>query len=201
MQDAPFGRCWANSSYYKFSCLSFLCVRFHFTTNPFDSFANTLSAGVDSLHKKFVQLADAIAKVINPWAEKGQAIIGETVPLSPEQIAAAEERKADGGIFTSPTHALIGEAGAEAVIPFSPGKRNRGLELLSKIAGNFIDVSAAQALPMGGASTNNTITSDTRVNVGTVNITAADGTDAAGQFMNGIEQRAQRWTAAANVAY
>ena len=33
MQDAPFGKCWANSSYYKFSCLSFLCVRFHFTTN------------------------------------------------------------------------------------------------------------------------------------------------------------------------
>jgi hypothetical protein len=96
---------------------------------------------------------------------------------------------------------LIGEAGAEAVIPFSPGKRNRGLELLSKIAGNLMpNISAAQALPMGGASTNN-ITTDTRVNVGTVNISAADGTDAAAQFMNGVEQRAQMWTAAANVAY
>ena len=29
----------------------------------------------------------------------------------------------------------------------------------------------------------------------------ADGTDAAAQFMDGIESRAQRWTAAANVAY
>ena len=110
------------------------------------------------------------------------------------------ELKADGGIFTSPTHALIGEAGAEAVIPFSPGKRNRGLELLSKIARNFIDVSAANALPMGGASTVNN-TTDTRVTVGTVNISAADGTDAANQFMMGVETRAQMWTAAANVAY
>lgn len=110
------------------------------------------------------------------------------------------EAQANGGIFTSPVNALIGEAGAEAVIPFSPGKRNRGLELLSKIAGNFIDVSAAQALPMGGASTVNNNT-DTRVNVGVVNISAADGTDAANQFMSGVEQRAQMWTAAANVAY
>ena len=53
---------------------------------------------------------------------------------------------------------------------------------------------------MGGASTVNN-TTDTRVTVGTVNISAADGTDAANQFMGGIEQRAQMWTAAANVAY
>ena len=108
---------------------------------------------------------------------------------------------ADGGIFTSPTRALIGEAGAEAVIPFSAGKRNRGLELLSKIAGNLMpNISAANALPMGGASTVNN-TTDTRVTVGTVNISAADGTDAANQFMTGVETRAQMWTAAANVAY
>ena len=73
--------------------------------------------------------------------------------------------------------------------------------MLSKIAGNFVDVSAANALPMGGAGTINNNTTDTRVTVGTVNISAADGTDAAAQFMGGIEQRAQMWTAAANVAY
>jgi phage-related protein len=112
-----------------------------------------------------------------------------------------ETPEADGGIFTRPTNALIGEAGAEAVIPFSPGKRNRGLELLSKIAGNLMpNISAANALPMGGASTVNN-TTDTRVTVGTVNIRAADGTDAANQFMTGVETRAQMWTAAANVAY
>ena len=130
-------------------------------------------------------------------ATRGAAITGDTQSMSVDP----EKQDADGGIFTSPTHALIGEAGAEAVIPFSPGKRNRGLELLSKIAGNLMpNISAANALPMGGAATNN-ITTDTRVNVGTVNINAADGTDAANQFMNGIETRAERWTAAANVAY
>ena len=150
----------------------------------------------------FLRVAKAAEKIIAPYAAKGQAIIGDVTPLTPEQIADAEERgKADGGIFTNPTRALIGEAGAEAVIPFSPGKRNRGLELLSKIAGNLMpNISASQALPMGGATTNN-ITTDTRVNVGNVTINAADGTDAANQFMNGIESRASAWTAAANVAY
>jgi hypothetical protein len=62
-------------------------------------------------------------------------------------------------------------------------------------------IQAAQALPMGGATTNNNINSDTRVTVGTVNISAADGTDAANQFMTGVETRAAMWTAAANVAY
>ena len=128
-------------------------------------------------------------------AARGASMTGNGQSMSYESI------EADGGIFTSPTHALLGEAGAEAIIPFSPGKRNRGLELLSKIAGNLMpNISAANALPMGGASTNN-ITTDTRVNVGTVNINAQDGTDAANQFMNGIETRAERWTAAANVAY
>ena len=110
------------------------------------------------------------------------------------------EKHANGGIFTSPHMGLVAEAGAEAIIPLSSGKRGRALDLLSRIAGNFMDISAANALPMGGASTVNN-TTDTRVTVGTVNISAADGTDAAAQFMDGIESRAQRWTAAANVAY
>jgi hypothetical protein len=110
------------------------------------------------------------------------------------------EKHAEGGIFTSPHMGLVAEAGAEAVIPLSAGKKGRALDLLSRIAGNFMDISAAQALPMGGASTVNN-TTDTRVNVGTVNISAQDGTDAANQFMTGIETRAARWTAAANVAY
>ena len=160
-----------------------------------------LNGFFDFVEQGFLRISKAAEKIIAPYAEKGQAIIGQTTPISAEQVAAAEEKAgADGGIFTRPTNMLIGEAGAEAVIPFSAGKRNRGIELLSKIAGNFIDVSASQALPMGGASTINN-TTDTRVTVGTVNISAADGTDAAAQFMGGIEQRAQMWTAAANVAY
>lgn len=124
----------------------------------------------------------------------------------------SEAAHAEGGIFNTPHVGLVAENGPEAIIPLSAGKQNRGFELLSKIAGNFLpnnnplpkfempEIQAAQALPMGGASTVNN-TTDTRVTVGTVNISAADGTDAANQFMGGIEQRAQMWTAAANVAY
>ena len=168
-----------------------------------DLLVDTLSSGIDFLTDKFVAFGKTIENALQPWAAKGQAITGNPQSMNVSDYVDDQGnpvQRADGGIFTSPTHALIGEAGAEAVIPFSEGKRNRGLELLSKIAGNFIDVSAAQALPMGGASTNN-ITTDTRVNVGTVNISAADGTDAANQFMNGIESRASAWTAAANAAY
>ena len=178
-----------------------LISAFETVKGGWESLKSTISSGIDFLIEKFVAFGKAIENALNPWAAKGQAIIGQTTPLSPEQTASAEEHKADGGIFTSPTNALIGEAGSEAVIPFSPGKRNRGIELLSKIAGNLMpNISASQALPMGGATTNN-ITTDTRVNVGTVNISAADGTDAANQFMSGIESRASAWTAAANVAY
>lgn len=118
-----------------------------------------------------------------------------------------EAAHAEGGIFNTPHVGLVAEDGPEAIIPLSTGKKNRGLELLSQIAGNLMPpsfempkIQAAQSLPMGGASTVNN-TTDTRVNVGSVTINAADGTDAANQFMTGIETRAQRWTAAANVAY
>lgn len=159
---------------------------------------NDLKANFAELYSWVKPIFDFISAGIDSAkaaANRGAAITGNGQSMNYENI------EADGGIFTSPTHALIGEAGAEAVIPFSEGKRNRGLELLSKIAGNFIDVSAVNALPMGGASTVNNNTTDTRVTVGTVNISAADGTDAAAQFMGGIEQRAQMWTAAANIAY
>ena len=143
---------------------------------------------------------------VNSAIDRGSQITGDTTSMNTDG-----RMDSNGGIFTSPTKTLVGEAGAEAIIPFSPGKKNRGLELLSKIAGNFMDsannampvfnIPAAQALPMGGASTVNNNNVDTRVTVGTVNISAENGTDAANQFMSGIETRAQSWTAAANVAY
>lgn len=190
----------------------------------FENIKNWCAETIDYMIKKWEQIKKTVPDVINMWkelfagffdwlkekfdwffnaAEKGAKITGnaKTMDYSNENgVDEIPSTQSNGGIFTSPTNALIGEAGGEAVIPFSPGKKNRGLELLSKIAGNFMDISAAQALPMGGATTNN-ITTDTRVNVGTVNISAADGTDAANQFMSGIESRASAWTAAANVAY
>lgn len=184
-------------------------------TDAFDAIGQTIDIFVniaksilgsffDWVSSGFSKIGQAMGAFLEKYASQGRALTGGAVAFSAEQVDAASQAegagRADGGIFTSPTHALLGEAGAEAIIPFSPGKKNRGLELLSKIAGNFMDVSASQALPMGGATTNN-ITTDTRVNVGSVTINAADGTDAANQFMTGIETRASAWTAAANAAY
>lgn len=166
-----------------------------------DNFIDMIKSAFESffgwIGEKFDWLGNKISSVLNGAAAKGSAI---TAGAGASMDTSGFEPESNGGIINSPTRALVGEAGSEAIIPLSAGKRNRGLELLSKIAGNFIDVSAAQALPMGGASTVNN-TTDTRVSVGTVNISAADGTDAANQFMNGIESRASAWTAAANAAY
>ena len=174
---------------------------FSLIKGAWDLLTDALQSGLDFLTDKFIAFGKVIADALSPLAQKGQLLTGNAPTGDTGAALDKYGMEADGGIFFKPTKAIIGEAGAEAVIPFSPGKRNRGLELLSKIAGNLMpNISAANALPMGGASTNN-ITTDTRVTVGTVNISAADGTDAANQFMGGIEQRAQMWTAAANVAY
>ena len=170
----------------------------NFCIETWDDIVKSIQDHVQKLVRVITALKNAFTFMKNA-ADEGAAKIGNVKTMDTSQFE--ETDQADGGIFTSPTHALIGEAGSEAVIPFSPGKKNRGLELLSKIAGNLMpNISASQALPMGGATTVNN-TTDTRVNVGTVNISAADGTDAANQFMSGIESRASAWTAAANVAY
>ena len=41
---------------------------------------------------------------------------------------------AEGGFVNSPTQALIGEAGAEVVIPLSSSKRSRAIDLFNKTA-------------------------------------------------------------------
>ena len=211
-------------------------------TNKWEELTASFSSGIDRIKSWFSSLGEVIQNAFGnalDWAkEKWDNTIGKLEFPSFSGGNSGGDTKggkfADGGIFTKPTRALIGESGAEAVIPFSPGKRNRGLELIGKIAGNFMDsaknvmpninippienvlpdinmppienamptinISPAQALPMGGASTVNN-TTDTRVTVGTVNINAEDGTDAANQFMSGVESRAQMWTAAANAAY
>ena len=175
---------------------------FNIIKEAWEDLKQSFSSGIDSIKSWFSSLGDVIKNAFGSaldWAkEKWNNTIGSLKMPS----FGGEETKAhaDGGIFNSPHMGIVAEDGAEAIIPLSAGKKNRALDLLGKIAGNFVDISAAQALPMGGASTVNN-TTDTRVNVGTVNINAADGTDAANQFMTGIETRAARWTAAANVAY
>ena len=171
---------------------------FKIVGDAWDKLKDLFLEGIGILTSKFNELGSAIEAALEKRAAQGRALTGNSSSMSYDENGIPS---ANGGIFDSPTHTLVGEAGAEAIIPFSAGKRNRGLALLSKIAGNLMpNINASQALPMGGATTVNN-TTDTRVNVGTVNISAADGTDAANQFMSGIESRASAWTAAANVAY
>lgn len=46
--------------------------------------------------------------------------------------AGGESAKANGGFVNSPIHALIGEAGPEVIIPLSPSRRNRAMDLLQR---------------------------------------------------------------------
>ena len=48
-----------------------------------------------------------------------------------------EAAHAEGGIFTTPHVGLVAEKGTEAIIPMSPGKRNRAYDLLSSVASAF----------------------------------------------------------------
>ena len=175
-----------------------LCIRN--LDESWDTISKNFMGRVDQIKSKISDLVDIIANGFTSALDSVKAAWDNTIgQLSfPSFGGGKTDAHANGGIFNSPHMGLVAEAGAEAIIPLSASKRGRALDILGSIAGNF--VSASQALPMGGASTVNN-TTDTRVTVGTVNISAADGTDAAAQFMGGIEQRAQMWTAAANVAY
>lgn len=161
-----------------------------------------MAQGFEDHFQKLVRVINAIKdafNALNDSAERGSKLTAGSEAYKTDAPTSYEDYKleADGDILTRPTNILAGEAGPEAIIPLSRGKRNRALDLLGQIAGNFVSASAAQSLPMGGASTvNNSV--DTKVTVGTVNITAADVSGGADQFMSGIESRASAWTALAN---
>ena len=75
--------------------------------------------------------------------QKGQDIIA----MAKDAIFGSEESgkpHANGGFVDGPLHALVGEAGPEVIIPLSPGRRGRGLDLWRK-AGSLMgqDVPAA----------------------------------------------------------
>ncbi|MCL2215390.1 MAG: phage tail tape measure protein [Defluviitaleaceae bacterium] len=58
-------------------------------------------------------------------------------------------RHADGGILTRPHIGMVAEAGAEAIIPLSPGRRNRGVALW-KQAGEMMGMSPSAPMSAGG---------------------------------------------------
>jgi hypothetical protein len=74
-----------------------------------------------SLIYLFVYFGDTIKAVINSFLELSHNIISFLASLIGIQITAEPMKLATGGIVTSPTLALVGEKGPEAVIPLGSG--------------------------------------------------------------------------------
>ena len=65
--------------------------------------------------------------------------------------------RALGGLITRPEIALIGEAGPEAVIPLSPGKKSRGLQMLTQAASSLgVNIMTPEMRSVTGQVVNNT---------------------------------------------
>jgi len=98
-------------------------------------FAKALSSMLSLLLQTALQAvltAEIVQKALKwMWSPNGRlVIIGALAALAALQAAFSKQTEAtpmaDGGIVTKPTLALIGEAGPEAVIPLSRGRRGTG---------------------------------------------------------------------------
>lgn len=78
-----------------------------------------IESALESVIGWFENLGSAISESLSGLADVGGAIsdLGDWVGL------------ADGGVITSPTAAVVGEAGPEAVIPLSPARRGRARQV------------------------------------------------------------------------
>ena len=110
---------------------------YNFVTSLFSGLAGWFESNViGPIKSKFSAVSDFIGSV----KERGSSLTG----LSP---------KANGGFVTSPTQALIGEAGPEVVIPLSSSRRSRAFDLMQRawdalggapVDADFDDEEAAQ---------------------------------------------------------
>lgn len=73
--------------------------------------------------------------VIGPVKEKFNKLreIGSSITGLGGSGGGSEEKRANGGMVFSPRHALIGEAGPEAIIPLSASRRNVAMDILNKV--------------------------------------------------------------------
>lgn len=86
-------------------------------------------------------LTAPIGQIIGAWQSAAaqissiiSSISAQAASMPSVNIGGTGAAYASGGFVTSPTQALIGEAGAEVVIPLSAGKRARALDLFDKTA-------------------------------------------------------------------
>lgn len=82
---------------------------------------------------------------LNLWHKAGQ-MLGALDNTSLRGTQGAIPAYAKGGILTKPHVGLVAEAGAEAIIPLSPGKRKRGMDLWHK-AGRMMGISSETPVP------------------------------------------------------
>jgi tape measure domain-containing protein len=102
----------------------------------------------------------------------------QTTGLTPSNSRKNGKNHANGGIVTGPEFSLIGEAGYEAIIPLSPNRRNRGLQLWQQ-AGKMLGVRMFANGGIVGGSTGGAKVAKATANVST---SIALGDNALSQF-------------------
>jgi len=111
-----------------------------------------IAAVVESLGQQFAIMA-AGSFFSNPLAAAGYTAAAFGAYAAAGAIRAGEAKMADGGIVTRPTHALIGEAGPEAVIPL--GKGGFGMTVNQYIAGSVLSERQLRQFAVGAVNNSN----------------------------------------------
>lgn len=104
------------------------------TSSAFSSLSASATSQVSSMCSRIIALWNAMKAVVSATVTAHFVLSVSTVGGFGGAVPHAE-----GGILTKPHIGLVAEAGPEAVIPLSPGKRARGLELF-KQAGEMLGV-------------------------------------------------------------
>lgn len=103
------------------------------TTSTFSALSASATGQVNAMCSRIIAAWNAMKAVVS-------ATVTAHFVLSVSTVGGmGAVPHADGGILTEPHIGLVAEAGPEAVIPLSPGKRARGLELF-KQAGEMLGI-------------------------------------------------------------
>lgn len=98
-----------------------------------------LTKGIRSRFPGLVTVAKEVANIFKNIAASSATAGGKAVVKSGSRATAAAY--ANGGVIDRPHLGLVGEAGPEAIIPLSAGRRQRGVELWER-AGQMLGVRA-----------------------------------------------------------
>lgn len=139
--------------------------------NAFTSAASSAKKAVGSLISGVVNLFSSLgSKIVSAMGNIGGQIVAKVKAGLPSSV-----RKylpfANGGVVYGPTHALIGEAGPEVVIPLTKPKRAQALAARSGLMG-ILGINQAQGLAAQSSSSGSGKSSST-VNSGVADLSKA----------------------------